>query len=86
MKPGPEDHFGTLLSSLYNLQDKGCCTDLILQAGGGEVRCHKAMVAPLFPLLWDLCSTLEETEITLAGVRLQVVQQLIKLVYTGIKV
>ena len=80
---GIEDHFSAMLSRLKNFQDSGSYTDLTLQTEGGEVRCHKAVLAPFSPLLWDICHTVEEVVISLPGVGLEVVQQLVSQFYTG---
>ena len=77
------DHFSALLSSLQHFQDSGSYTDLSLQAEDGEVRCHKAVLAPFSTLLWDLCHIGEETVISLPGVRLEVVHHLVTQFYTG---
>ena len=83
VSPATEDHFSALLSSLQHFQEQGSFTDLTLQAEDGEVRCHKAVLAPFSPLLWDLCHMEEETIISLPGVRLLVVQHLVTQFYTG---
>ena len=53
--PDTVDHISALMSSLQHFQDSGSYTDLSLQAEEGEVRCHKAVLAPFSPLLWELC-------------------------------
>ena len=81
--PDTGAHISALMSSLQHFQDSGSYTDLTLQAEEGEVRCHKAVLAPFSPLLWDLCHMEGETVILLPGVGLQEVQHLVSQFYTG---
>ena len=47
----PDNHFPTLLTNLGSLQSREKFTDVVFLCRGGRVSAHRAMLAPISPLL-----------------------------------